>query len=485
MARSRTLLGILHGSLRRRSRDAERAIEIVEAAANVAWFCHAGIFVLPFAERLLREHAGLADPLAKPDPMTRSADGRTLHVLTEVYPVGGHTRLVKRWIEGLDDEPHAVVLVRQRMPLDPSWLVPEGRDVPLIDLERAGGGRRARVARLVALFRAARRVILHIHPDDACSVAAAYRSPDAEIHFLNHADHVAWLGAGLPVVFLNLRHRGTRLAETRRGIDVAACGEVPVPIARPLAASRDDARRHLGIGSHEHLILTVASGYKFNPVDGRSLLEPLGHVLRRRDVRLMAVGVEPDHPLFAPLAARHPGRVLCLGNIPAPTLHRAAADVYLDSYPFCSITSMLESAAMGTPVAAYQPDPEELGILYSECPWLRASEYAASDAGTFGDLLEALLDDPSRRQDLSAHNVEGMAMHHPDAWRAAVRKHLARSFAASPWRGQGIRFEERPVDHVLAGLTHDLTSRTRDPRRLRIDAIGRMQVSFWKRLGWL
>ncbi|MEI7780739.1 MAG: hypothetical protein WCJ18_02295 [Planctomycetota bacterium] len=483
--RTQRLLRILRGCLGRQSRDAERSLELIELSAQIAWQCHAGVFVLPHAERMLREHVGLADPLTKPCSETRAVEGRTLHVLTEAYSIGGHTRLVKRWIELLDEEPHAVVLVRQRLAVDPDWIVPVGRDVPWIDLERAGASRRAKVARLMALFRAARRVILHIHPDDACSVAAAYRSPEADIHYLNHADHVAWLGAGLPAVLLNLRHRGAHLAETRRGIAAANCGTVPIPIPRPASADRGAARRQFGIGDRECLVLSIASGYKFTPVGNRSLLEPLDNLLVRRDVKFMVVGAEPGHPAFAPLAERHPGQVLCMGGVPSPALHRAAADIYLDSYPFCSITSMLESAALGTPVVAFQPDPEELDILYSECPWLPADRYAARDVGQLGELLHALIDDSALRQDLSARGIEGMAKHHPEAWRTAIQEHLSRNFRKTQWVERPSRVRESLLDRVLSCLMRDVQDHTDQPQALGLDRIGMFQLSLARRLGWL
>jgi hypothetical protein len=356
-----------------------------------------------------------------------------------------------------------------------------GRHVPLIDLHRAGLSRRARVAHLRNLFHVARRVILHIHPDDACSVAAAYRSPHAEIHFLNHADHVAWLGAGLPVVLLNLRHRGTRLAEARRGIAAAACGMVPVPITRPADMDRREARQSFGIGDQECLVLTIASGYKFNPVGSRSLFEPLDRLLRRWDVKLMAVGVDARHPVFGPLAERHPGQVLCMGTVPSPTRHRAAADIYLDSYPFCSITSMLESAALGTPVVAYQPDPEELEILYSECPWLPADRHPARDVGHLVELLDALIDDRSLREEFAVRTIGGMEQHSPRAWRAAVQRHLARDFAKTPWRKPDRPFRDGLLDQVLSGLMGDVRSYTDQAEMLGLDEIGLARITRCKR----
>jgi len=476
MTRARRLLGILHGCVDRHAGDAERTLALIEISAQVAWLCHAGTFVLPQAERLLHEHAERILPQTPCGDWMRAVEGRTLHVLSEAYGVGGHTLLVKRWIELLDEEPHAVVLVRQLQSFDPSWVVPAGRHVPRIDLHAVDSSRCRKVAWLASLFGVARRVILHIHPNDACSVAAAYRSPQADIHFLNHADHVAWLGAGLPVVYLNLRQRGTRLAETRRGIAASTCGVVPIPITPPVPVDRCAARRKFGLVDGDCLLLTVASAYKFTPVGRRSLLEPLDRLLCRRDVKLMAVGVDAGHPVFGILAERHPGQVMCMGIVPSPTAHRAAADIYLDSYPFCSVTSMLESAALGTPVVAYRPDQPDLDILYSECPWLPAEHHEARDAGGLVELLHALIDDRALRQEMCLRNIEGMKQHFPSAWRAAVRRHLMCTFTKPPWRRPDRPFGHGLLDEVLSELMSDVLHYTSQPDALGLDEIGRDRI---------
>lgn len=449
------LQAVVEAGLLRLQGNGERQLQAAELAGSLAWNVHPGRFALPAVERILREAPDLLGRGAAAG-MARAVQGRTLHVLTEAYEVGGHTKLVQRWIELMDDDRHAVALVRQRNPMDAAWLVPGGREVPLLDLMGAGiRDRRDRAGHLVDLFRAARRVVLHIHPDDAVSVAAAYRTPGADIRFLNHADHVAWLGAGLPATWLNLRHGGTRLAAERRGIDAGACDVVPIPITAPQALDRAEARRRLGLGEGDVLMLTVASGYKYNAIEGRSLMPALDRALRRRNLRLMAIGPDAGHPLFAELAERHPGQVQALGPIPGPDLHRAAADLYLDSHPFCSPTSMLESAALGTPVLALQPEPAEMGILYCECPGLGREDYAAADPEGFEALLDRMTGDRAHREAVSGALREGMAVHFPEAWRASLAAHMDRRLGRDGWEGGGIPTLEGPLDRVLAGLGKD------------------------------
>jgi hypothetical protein len=433
--------------------DAERLLVAAEFAGALAWHTHGGRFALPRVEEALRD---LALPAAA-GPSRRAArvEGRTLHVVTRAYVVGGHTRLASRWIEMMDDDPQAVALVRQRGRFRPEWLVPEGRDVPVVDLWGEGLRRHdQRAAALAELMTSAARVVLHIHPDDAVAVAAAHRAAaaGADIRLLNHADHVPWLGAALPITLLDGRPAGSRLAASRRGIAASRCDVVRLPLTPLRLPPRAEARAALGLGGRDVMLLTIASRFKYGPIEGESLEAPLARVLERPEVKLVAIGTGPRHPLFARLARRFPGRVQSHGIIPSPATYRAAADFYVDSYPFCSPTSMLESALQGTPVLAYQPDHDEREVLYSECPGLPREAYGASDVEGFAALLEGHLADRSRREAYSAALREGMKVHLLETWRPAIEAHLRRRLGGPAWRAEGVPYRETTLDALLAGL---------------------------------
>ncbi len=442
------------GNAVERCDDPPRLLELSEFLGNYQWNCHGGSFAMASVEEALRSRIRVK--AARFPGISPRVEGRTLHVLTEAYAVGGHTRLAHRWIDLMESDRHAVVLTRQQTPLDPAWVRPEGRDVPILDLFQGGGvSRQDRTSQLMGLFQEARRVILHIHPDDAVSVAAAHQVPGADFHFLNHADHVAWLGASIPMTLLNLRQAGKQLAASRRNIPGSVSGVVPLPIPAPRPVDREAARRQLGLAEDEVLLLTIATGYKFLPVEGRSLEKALDRVLRRPRVRLIAVGPDREHPVFSRLERDHPGQVSALGVMSNPDVYRAAADVYLDSYPFCSPTSMLESANLGTPVLSFQPDPQELGILYSECPGLERGAYAAGTVEGYVELLERLVADPRHRRSVSESIHQGMEIHRPEAWRSALALHLDRSFPTQAWSGDGLAPRRGYLDAILAGLGKD------------------------------
>jgi hypothetical protein len=166
-------------------------------------------------------------------------------------------------------------------------------------------------------------------------------------------------------------------------------------------------------------------------------------------------------------------------------VHRAAADIYIDSYPFCSPTSLLESAAYGTPVVAFQPEPEELEMMYAECPWLPDEDYTARDAGQLVELVESLAGDCARRLDLSARLLDGMTRHFPAAWRQSMQAHLARDCRQTRWRGGRLKPRAERLDLMLAGIGLDAQQLAQDPASLCLDTLGARILRLKTMLGWI
>lgn len=450
----------------------ERLLSLAESVGHLAWMSHGGAFAWPEAELALRDGPGLTGAASRLD--TQAVRGRTLHVLSTIYATGGHTRLAQRWMELMDSEPAAVLLTRQTGVADRAWICPEGREVPVLDLESEGI--RTRLDKLAAtrtLMEAAAKVVLHIHPDDAPSVAAGHQCQGTPITFLNHADHVAWLGAALPASLLGGRNGGSDLAVRRRGTDPSMCSYVPLPLTPPPVLDRASARRDLGFRDDEVVMLTVASGYKYLPVGGQSLLDPLDAVLGHPGLRLVVIGPDPTHPVFGELARRHPDRISILGIVPRPDVYRAAADLYLDSFPFCSTTSLLESAQLGTPVVAYQPEPAELGIFYSDWPTIPRAWFAAETPEAFTDRVRELVQRHSLRQELGDRLREGTRLHLPGPWQEALAAHDARVFSPGPWEGCPAP-QEGPLDQILSGLGSDPA---------RFPKVSRIPLGWWGRAG--
>jgi hypothetical protein len=370
-----------------------------QAAAHRAWCSHAGVFASPALESALAAAAAtLSDPPAARARSTRDRPG-VLHVATQVeYPVGGHGRLIERWIRSDRSRRHSVVTTL------PRHQVPE----VLAAAAAASGGQvhrlapgsasfAARAQHLRQLAAASDVVVLHTHPFDPLPILALAWPNRPPTVYSNHAPHVFWLGRAVADAVLCGRELAKRLCSERRGIPAEACYVVPMP-AEPqdeaAGAPRNARREQLGVAG-DLLVLTVAAGFKLRPDGHRDLPATVADALASRPgVCWRVVGPEPAGE-WAELEKRTQGRLRAVGAQSDRGLY-SAADVYLDSYPFASRTAMLDAAAAGLPVLAVTWHPAEAAILGAWGDDVDSALLPFHDAATLGRWLDVLADGQQR-----------------------------------------------------------------------------------------
>jgi len=294
---------------------------------------------------------------------TRIFDGSTkkqwLHVLTESCPVGGHTALVKRWIEMDSDEScHSVVLLGEKQPRSPA----------LVDAAQKSGGNAIFLGHINAILEKAQRlretayasadvVVIHAHMWDVVPTIAFGVPSGPPILLLNHADHTFWVGTAIADLILNLRESGERFTTLYRGGERNAILPIPLPDAVESANgtgyidARPDKslRAELAIPASATLMLTVGSDYKYRPIGSYDFLEAAKHIVGNTDAYLVAVGPPPDaHPWAAAREATG-GRIIAVGARQDLGPYHRAADLYLEGFPFGSLTALLEAALLRIP----------------------------------------------------------------------------------------------------------------------------------------
>ena len=196
--------------------DVERVLRAATVAANYAWLAPVGLLSDVRLERIV-VHAVRGSAAVSVDGSRRT--GRVLHVLSEGYPTGGHTRQVWRWIER-DERISDVVLTNQRGP------VPDR----LVEAVRASGGQlhdlRSTAESFLDRARAVREhmdradvVVLTVHPYDAVALAAVNlpgsRPP---VIYANHADLSYWLGVGAADLLCDWRDAARALDVGQRAV---------------------------------------------------------------------------------------------------------------------------------------------------------------------------------------------------------------------------------------------------------------------------
>jgi hypothetical protein len=130
------------------------------------------------------------------------------------------------------------------------------------------------------------------------------------------------------------------------------------------------------------------------------------------------------------------GRVRALGQLADVSVLQQAADIYLDSFPFASLTSLLESGSLGNPVVTYRGHPNECAVLGADTAGI---DDLMERPGTPDDLratLARLIDDVSLRTSRGATLEEAIRRRHQgEGWRAETRRVYAHAAVSVPVAG--------------------------------------------------
>lgn len=418
-----------------RGRDEPAAVAAM-TAATFAWCNPTGVFASGALEEVLADLAArLPQPAAAVPGRPAGVRPRVLHVVSQVYGTGGHTQMLANWLRLDTDREHHVCLTGQgdREVPDKLTAVLASHD-SLVRLDARHRRLVDRAAELRDLARAHDHVVLHVHPNDVVAAIGLAARTDGrpEVLLVNHADHVFWVGVSAADRVVNLRQSGARLNVERRGVPEARNAFVVRPLQlREREHPRAEARAALGLPPDALVVASAADTYKYAAAGGETLLDVLLPAVR--DVpgaELHVAGPAPDGE-WSVLAEQGLGRAW--GLLPDVHTFLEAADVYVDSYPFSSLTSMLEAAAMGTPVLTLRPGGDELGVLGADTPELDDDLAVARSGRELAAEVTRLLLDHGAREELGASTGAAVHRAHGDgAWAEAVGKVLDAPPASGP-----------------------------------------------------
>jgi hypothetical protein len=419
----------------------EDAIATVELGAVVAGARHPGVHVSHRMECLLERIA--AEHL---EPLTsrpaRQGPERVLHVATETYMVGGHSRMIWRWIERDDQRVHSVVTTRQRgTRSDGVGRAAEASGGAFAELDREAPALE-RAAAVRALAAEADFVVLHTHPNDPVPVlalaAAGERPP---VVFFNHGDHLFWLGASVADTLYSLRPVGVKLG-LRRGIAAERHLQGPAPVvggqdgngpsSDPDPGLRSRARANLlgqlGWPSDTIMLRSVGADYKYNGEAGSTLLDLVGPVVESNPrVRVLAIGPS-DEGAWLEANERTRGRIRAIGPRTGIAPVFAAADIYLESRPGGGPGASSEAAAHGLPVLTHAVSAEVAELHTTEAAYGATLELGPEN---YRATLQRWIDSPELRTAAGEQARAALAAT-DSAWSAAVERAYAHAAAAGP-----------------------------------------------------
>lgn len=375
------------------SLDAETTLAKVADAARFAAGFHTGRFADGSIENLaLQIGASLAD--RDPTPLPR-ANGRrkVLQFVSHLAQDDGHARMLYDWIRYDAESCHSVVVCTQG-----------GCDIPAdlanavsvsgghIEVLREGGGLIEKALRLRQLAREhADIVILHHDGSDVVPTVAFAVADLPPVAVLNHADFVFWLGSSVADFTINLR---SSAAGRKRYVPIEIL--LPVPLAEPeRRLSRKRAREILDVPGHQVVLLSIGRAPDLLPSGGQNFMATAGRILDRAPrVHLYVVGACSED-LRPHLEAEAHERIHFVGPLAASNDWRAAADVFLESFPFGSAAALLESTLFRLPVVRAYDSPCRL--LVADDDAMNEVLPVPADEESYIEQALALIEDADRR----------------------------------------------------------------------------------------
>lgn len=426
----------------------EMAAFYASTAATIATHRHCGIFSSPRLEAILSaigrqvSASETSGAFKRPDRLKK-----VLHVGSELSPVGGLTRMISRWIDADADRTNSLVLTQHRGTIPQhlrTAIKRSGGDI--VKLNQSFGTRFdwARTLRRIAISYDV--IILHIHCEDVVPILAfANQSGMPPVLFLNHADHLFWLGTSVAHMVLNLRQAAADISIFRRGIPSTRNFLLPTIVNSTVRhRSRNAAKLALGLPEDEIVLLSVARKPKYRSLDGVSFADRHVELLKKHPkAHLIVVGPgEPDDWRVA--KSRAGGRITGLPEIADPQLYFEAADIYVNSYPFVSSTSMMEAAGYGLPVVTIFTLSDEARIFGINHVGLDGTSLVARTPKEYDALLDQLVVDAVFRKQKGDAVRQAIERYHvPRGWHS----HLENAFK------QAIDVGERSADIIAANAT--------------------------------
>ena len=414
-------------------RDDEACVQVFIAAFH-AVARHSGLWASPRLEALL---ARIAARRLRDTPGRRApgAIRHVMHVATQVPALGGLARMMERWIRADAGRTHSVAITRQAiMPVPESIrdaVTERGGTVQILDHRRGGLFERAQCLRDAA--QAADLIVLHVHPFDIVPQLAFATPNRPPVVYLDHADHGFWLGTHITDVMASMREAGRHIMIERRGIPPERIAVLPTILdAGHRRLSRQEAKFRIGLTEDCVLLVSVARERKYVTLGGISFADlHLQTLLEHPNAVLLTVGPGARED-WSGAMQRCQGRIISLPEHEDPRLFFEAADIYVDSFPFVSITSTLEAAILGTPAVSLFPFGRESSVLGCNMPGLDRLLVTCSSRGAYHKALSRLITDELHRRELGASLQEQIAANHIQAAWLERLEALYRQALAAP-----------------------------------------------------
>ncbi|GEM_PF-4521636 len=298
-----------------------------------------------------------------------SKEEKTLHVATQLYQTGGHTRVIENWINFLPNEDHDILLTEQHR--DFHLNLPSKTQIIKLDNHLSNS---QKIKALSEIYPNYSKVIFHTHQHDAIPFIAIGTDKTSKYYFYNHADHTFSIGASLVSEVYDMSSSGQKFSLNFRGAKSSKVIPFPLKITEHIISTQEkiNYRKELNLPLDSKIVITVGNPYKFIPNSDYNLFEKFEKIAsKNQGVIFLMIG--PDES-FTKYLKGECKNILMLGLKPKESVlkYYKASDFYIDSLPIGGGLALIEAILTGLPVATFDNGfnafdaAEKFRIEYSE-----------------------------------------------------------------------------------------------------------------------
>ena len=320
------------------SSDLESALGLAKLYGNLAWNNHVNIYSAVEIEDCLFQKLQALKVL--PIIIKSKTNGKILHVLSEGYTTGGHTRVVERLLTENGATPFQDVIIVGMCPSEICVKMRNsGANLSFVKLKGISA-----VNELSGIMAMYSSVLLHINPDDivAALAARAAREAGTKVGLYNHADHCFTYGFSATDIVFEVSIFGRAISDKyRKKYKWSFAG---IPIKAPSLLAEDATGEYF---------LSSGPGYKYDFRAGgvfACLLEELIPKSNRKCI-IIGPGSLPSDGSEKLTEFIRDGRLLILPAVKHDVYSRYLKNCfcYIDSAPVTGGSALPEAAMLGKP----------------------------------------------------------------------------------------------------------------------------------------
>ncbi|SDH06782.1 hypothetical protein [Psychroflexus sediminis] len=333
------------------------AINSIEKLAGIYSKKYIGLLASNELEKLLIEigRKTINNQLVFEKKKNKQTNYKILHLATEFYDVGGHTRVVQDWIKHDLDNQYEVLLTNQRAEFNLTL------NTKTYKLDPGDYFQKASQLRSFVFEQGFDKVIIHQHMHDVIPTLAFWdslkKNYNIDIIFYVHSDFRFSLGN----IICNKRISYTRKhCQQSKKYRVQGPKDYELPFINKAEKilSKEDTnclKKKHSINISDKIFMAIGSSYKFKPYKNINFLKEWNEFLKNNNsYTLIIIGCNEEHFYNYCPNELLSNKLKLFGNVTDPTEFYQISDYILNTYPIATGLGFYNGLAFNlAPILSY------------------------------------------------------------------------------------------------------------------------------------